>query len=56
MDRPRRPSLSLKKSKKDEDPQDRVFPEKSFRDKVDFFEKATDSEDSQCAGKMITIF
>lgn len=44
MDRPKRP-LSLKKE------DDQSFPEKSFRDKVDFFEKATDSEDSLCAGK-----
>lgn len=52
MDRPKRPFFSLKKPKKDEAPQDRVPPEKSFKDKVDFFEKTTDSEDLHGAGKL----
>lgn len=50
MDRPKRP-LSLKRPKKDEGPQEGPSPEKSFTDKVHFFEKVTDSEDSLCAGK-----
>lgn len=50
MDRPKRP-LSLKTPKKDEAPQEGSSPEKSFKDKVDYFEKVTDSEDSLCAGK-----
>jgi hypothetical protein len=52
MDRPKRPFFSLKTTKKDEpSSQDKVPTKKSFKDKVDFFEKSTDSKDSQDAGK-----
>lgn len=51
MDRPKRPFFSLKTPKKDESPQDNVPSKKSFKDKVDFFEKAKDSDESQDAGK-----
>lgn len=55
MDRPKRPFFSLKTPKKDESPQDNV-PSKKFKDKVDFFEKAKDSDESQDAGKFWNSF
>jgi len=58
MDRPKRPFFSSKTTKKDESPpQDKVPMKKSFKDKVDFFEKSTDSKDSlQDAGKFRNNF
>lgn len=51
MDRLKRPFSLFKTPKKDEPPPDNVPSEKSFRDKVDFFEKTVDSEDRRDAGK-----
>lgn len=56
MERPKRPFFSLKTPKKDEPPQDNVPSKKSFKDKVDFFEKANVSEESQDAGKFQNNF
>ncbi len=57
MDRPKRPFFSLKTTKKDESSsQDKVPTKKSFKDKVDFFEKSNDSKDSQDAGKFWNNF
>jgi hypothetical protein len=53
MDRPKRPFFSLKTPKKDDPPQDNVPQKKSFKDKVDFFEKTNVSEESQDAGKFL---
>lgn len=50
MDRLKRPFSLLKTSKKDEPPQDKST-EKSFRDKIDFFQNTVNSEDKRGAGK-----
>lgn len=51
MDRLKRPFSSLKPAKKDEPSENDVPSEKSFRDKIDFFEQSVESEDKRDAGK-----